>query len=50
MAKGEKELRALRARYLEILREDPYLPKELLPRDWWEEKVKAKLKKLRLPA
>jgi len=42
-----EELRKIRSQYLEILREDPCLPKELLPQDWYRQKVEEILKRLR---
>lgn len=44
---SEEELRTVKSRYLEILREDPCLPSELLPRDWYRYKVEEALKKLK---
>lgn len=38
--KLEKEKREARMKYLEILKDDPCLPKELLPENWYGEKVK----------
>ncbi|MBU2577456.1 hypothetical protein KKA69_01335 [Patescibacteria group bacterium] len=40
----EGEIREARAKYLEILKSDPCLPKELLPDDWLGEKVRKVLK------
>lgn len=36
----KKKLEALKEKYVEILREDPYLPRELLPADWTGEKLR----------
>lgn len=44
---GEEWLRTFRAKYLEILRKDPCLPRELLPRDWLEEKVRRLIQNLK---
>lgn len=44
----EEEQRAFRVKYLEILRIDPYLPSELLPKEWWGNKAKALVKNLRV--
>lgn len=38
------ETREVREKYLEILKKDPCLPKELLPEDWYGEKVKKLLR------
>lgn len=40
-------LRKLRSEYLEILREDPCLPKELLPKKWYREKVEGEMRRLK---
>jgi len=40
----KKEVLELKSEYLGILREDPCLPKELLPEDWLGEKVKRLLR------
>lgn len=37
------ELRKVRSEYLEILRDDPCLPKELLPKDWYRDKVEEEI-------
>lgn len=42
--KGEGEM--IRQEYLEILKKDPCLPKELLPENWFGEETKDLLKKL----
>lgn len=39
-AEAEEEIKKRRGEYLEILRKDPCLPKELLPEDWFGERVK----------
>jgi len=39
-----EEFKKLREEYLEILRDDPCLPRELLPEEWFGEKVKRLLK------
>ena len=44
---SEGELIKLRGRYLEILREDPCLPEELLPTDWFRQKIEKVLKRLK---
>lgn len=44
---SEEELRKVKSRYLEILREDPCLPGELLPHDWARYPVERWLKRLR---
>lgn len=41
-----EKIREWRGIYLEILREDPALPDELLPKDWFGEKVGRLLKRL----
>lgn len=38
-------LNGLREKYIEILRDDPCLPKELLPEDWFREKVENLLRR-----
>lgn len=43
----KKEVRELKLRYLEILTIDPFLPIELLPKDWLREKVEKKIRQLR---
>ena len=40
----EKMLREARNEYLEILKGDPCLPKELLPENWYGGRVKKLLK------
>lgn len=45
--KYQKMAREVRSRYLEVLLIDPLLPKELLPDDWLEEKVRKEVKGLR---
>ena len=42
----EKKLREAKAKYLELLTADPFLPKELLPRPWWGEEAGRELKKI----
>lgn len=44
---SEEKVRRARSEYLEILREDPCLPRELLPDDWYRDKVETALKKLK---
>ena len=43
----EEEQRAFRAKYLEILKEDPCLPRELLPKEWWGSKARVLAKSLK---
>lgn len=42
-----EQILTLKGRYLEILREDPCLPKELLPEDWYGERTRLFLRKKR---
>ena len=42
-----KIARELRSRHLEVVLEDPFLPKELLPEDWVGERLKREIKKLK---
>ena len=42
----EEKLQDLRAKYLELLSEDPFFPKDLLPLPWWGRKVREKIKKI----
>lgn len=44
---SEEELRKIRSKYLEILRNDPCLPRELLPEVWYRDKVEKELKRMR---
>ncbi len=44
---SKEKLREIKSRYLEILREDPCLPRELLPDDWFQDKVEIILKKFK---
>lgn len=44
--RGEK-LRKVRSKFLEILVNDPMLPKELLPNDWYGKKVRELIKKIK---
>lgn len=46
--KAEKDKRIMRIKkiYLSTLLNDPFLPKELLPEDWWGDKAKKLIKKL----
>ena len=37
----KKEARKCYSKYLEIISQDPFLPKDLLPANWWAEEVKA---------
>ena len=43
----KREFKKIKVKYLELLSDDPFFPKELLPRLWWAEKVKAELKKIK---
>lgn len=46
---SKKELREIKAEYLDLLIADPFLPQELLPHPWWGEKVRQKVKKVFKP-
>lgn len=41
---AQSEIKKIRQEYFEVLQKDPCLPKELLPEDWYGEKVKKLLK------
>lgn len=41
----EKRAREIKSQYLQILLEDPFLPRELLPKDWMGEKVREEIKR-----
>lgn len=43
---NSKEVRKLQQMYVEILLQDPFLPRELLPTDWKAEEAKKHIKKL----
>lgn len=45
--KEKDKVREVRSRYLEILVNDPMLPKELLPNNWYGEKVKKLIEQLK---
>ncbi|MBL7159273.1 hypothetical protein ISS85_02265 [Candidatus Microgenomates bacterium] len=42
----KNNLKKIKADYLQLLSEDPFFPKELLPKLWWEEKVRQELKRI----
>ena len=42
----ENKLWKIKAKYLELLSDDPFFPKELLPKLWWGEKVRRELNKI----
>ena len=42
----KRELKKIKVKYLELLSEDPFFPQELLPQNWWGEKVKKEIKKI----
>ena len=44
---SKSEAREIKLLYLEILTIDPFLPKELLPKDWLREEVERKIRQLR---
>lgn len=44
--RDEEQKRKLRSQYLEIILRDPFLPKELLPSDWFGYKAKKLIKNL----
>jgi len=39
----KQKVKELKSRYLEILAEDPFLPKELLPKEWLRERVEREI-------
>ncbi|MBL7159881.1 CRISPR-associated endonuclease Cas2 [Candidatus Microgenomates bacterium] len=44
--KNKNFIREIKSQYLEILTTDPFLPDELLPKDWWGEKAEKLIKTL----
>lgn len=44
---SQKEAREIRSLYLEVLATDPFLPVELLSKDWLREKVEKEIRKLK---